>query len=211
MASEARHYAVYWVLAATYFEGDVVKEQLEAAETGAQSLAEKRKAVLAAEQAANEQVQENQTAEVFFGESELEARLDDYAKLVPLVPLVKTAWAEGRVTRRERHLVFEAAARMGVKPGSAAHTRLAEWLELHPTEEFYERSFEVLHGRWQTLDADEKSRRKFDLISDCTRIAEASGGAKEFPSGGAKICDEEIAVVKHIARKLDQTAAPVAH
>ena len=29
MASEARHYAVYWVLAATYFEGDVVKEQLE--------------------------------------------------------------------------------------------------------------------------------------------------------------------------------------
>jgi uncharacterized tellurite resistance protein B-like protein len=193
----------------------IVKRQLETAEDEAQSLAEKRNAVLAAEKAVNvnppENQAENQTAEVFFGESELEATLDDYAKLVPLIPLVKTAWAEGRVTRRERHLIFEAAARMGVKSGSAAHARLAEWLELHPTEEFYERSFEVLHGRWQTLDADEKSRRRYDLISDCTRIAEASGGAKGFPSGGAKICDEEIAVVKHIARKLDPNAAPFAH
>ncbi len=29
MASEARHYGVYWVLADTYFERDVVKERLE--------------------------------------------------------------------------------------------------------------------------------------------------------------------------------------
>ncbi len=29
MASEARHYGVYWVLANTYFERDVVKERLE--------------------------------------------------------------------------------------------------------------------------------------------------------------------------------------
>ena len=29
MASEARHYGIYWVLAASYFERDVVKERLE--------------------------------------------------------------------------------------------------------------------------------------------------------------------------------------
>jgi tRNA-(ms[2]io[6]A)-hydroxylase len=29
MASEARHYGVYWVLADTYFERDIVKERLE--------------------------------------------------------------------------------------------------------------------------------------------------------------------------------------
>jgi tRNA 2-(methylsulfanyl)-N6-isopentenyladenosine37 hydroxylase len=29
MASEARHYGVYWVLADTYFERNVVKERLE--------------------------------------------------------------------------------------------------------------------------------------------------------------------------------------
>jgi hypothetical protein len=92
--------------------------------------------------------------------------------LVPLVPLVKTAWAEGRVTRRERHLIFEAATRMGVKPGTTAHRRLTEWLELHPTDEFYDHSLDVLQQRWQRLDAEEKNQRRLDLLNECTRIAE---------------------------------------
>lgn len=191
----------------------IVAEQLKNALAWAKLNENKRSAVLAAERAANESREVVPApADDYFSETELEATLDDYGKLIPLVPLVKTAWAEGRVTKRERHLIFETAARMGVKPGTAAHTRLAEWLELHPTAEFYDHALDILSLRWQSLDADEKSRRRFDLISDCTRIAEASGGAKDFPSGGAKICDEEIAVVKHIARKLDPTAAAaVAH
>ena len=190
----------------------IVAEQLKNALAAAKLSEGKRQAVLAAEKAANECQAVAAPVNDYFGESELEATLDEYGKLIPLVPLVKTAWAEGRVTKRERHLIFEAAARMGVKPGTAAHTRLAEWLELHPTAEFYDHALDIISLRWQSLDADEKSRRKFDLLADCTRIAEASGGAKDSPSGGAKICDEEIAVVKHIARKLNPTpAAPVAH
>jgi hypothetical protein len=130
----------------------------------------------------------------------------DWDKLVPLVPLVKTAWAEGRVTKRERHLVFEAAMRMGVKPGTPTHRRLAEWLELHPTDEFYDISLDALRQNWQRLDTDEKTRRKIDLLSECTRIAEASGGSKNFAAGGAKICDEEISAVKRIARRLNGAA-----
>ncbi len=138
----------------------------------------------------------------YFREADSMATLDDYAQLIPLVPLVKTAWAEGRVTKRERRLVFEAAERMGIKSGSTAHQRLAEWLELHPTEEFYDLSLEILRQRWQRLDNNEKNQLKFDLLSDCTKVAEASGGSKEFPAGGVKICDEEIHTVKRIARKL---------
>lgn len=138
----------------------------------------------------------------YFREAEDMATLDDYAQLIPLVPLVKTAWAEGRVTKRERHLVFEAAQRMGIMSGSTAHQRLAEWLELHPTDDFYDLSLDILQQRWQRLDADEKSQRKFDVLADCTRIAEASGGSTNFPAGGAKICDEEIHTVKRIAQKL---------
>ena len=138
----------------------------------------------------------------YFREAEDIATLDDYAQLIPLVPLVKTAWAEGRVTKRERHLVFEAAQRMGIMSGSTAHQRLEEWLELHPTDDFYDLSLDILQQRWQRLDADEKSQRKFDVLADCTRIAEASGGSTNFPAGGAKICDEEIHTVKRIAQKL---------
>jgi len=138
----------------------------------------------------------------YFRESESMTNLDDYAQLIPLVPLVKTAWAEGRVTKRERNLVFEAAQRMGIECGSAAHQRLTEWLELHPTDEFYDDAFDILHRRWQTADPEEKNRREHDLLADCTRIAEASGGSNDFPAGGVKICDEEIAVVESIAQKL---------
>lgn len=139
----------------------------------------------------------------FFGAHQPEAPIDDFDKLIPLVPLIKTAWAEGRVTRRERRLIFEAAARLGIKSGTRAHARLTEWLEQHPTEEFYERALDLLLGHWRGLDADEKKRQKLDLLSDCTRIAEASGGTKKFPAGGGKICEEEIFAVKHIARKLN--------
>jgi len=147
-------------------------------------------------------VEEPAVNDDYFPEAESMATLDDYAQLIPLVPLVKTAWAEGRVTKRERRLVFEAAERMGIESGSTAHQRLTDWLELHPTEEFYDHALDMLHQRWRTADTDETSRRRFDLLADCTRIAEASGGSKDFPAGGTKICDEEIAVVESIAQKL---------
>jgi len=143
----------------------------------------------------------------YFLEVENMTTRDDYSQLIPLVPLVRTAWAEGRVTKRERRLVFEAAQRMGVESGSTAHQRLAEWLELHPTEEFYDHALDILHQRWQTVDTNETNRRKFDLLADCTRIAEASGGSRDFPAGGVKICDEEIAVVESIAQKLTGRSA----
>lgn len=144
----------------------------------------------------------------YFQETDGMATLDDYTQLIPLVPLVKTAWAEGRVTKRERNLIFEAAQRMGIESGSTAHQRLTEWLEMHPTEEFYDSALDVLRQSLQPLDTDEKSRRKFDLLNECTRIAEASGGSWNFPGGGVEICDEEIAVIEHIAKKIDVAEAP---
>lgn len=128
-------------------------------------------------------------------------KLED-ENLIPLVPLVKTAWAEGRITKRERHLIFEAAARMGIKPNTDSYKRLSEWLELHPTDEFYEYALGKLTQSWKNLDADEKKERKSALISECTKIAEASGGSKNFPAGGMRICEEEVAAVKRIAKRI---------
>ena len=186
----------------------IIARRLENLQSAAKSLEEKRNAVLLAQGEANLILESAASlAANNFGGCELDATLEDYGKLLPLVPLVQTAWAEGRITKRERHLVFEAAARQGIQPDTTAHLRLSEWLTLHPTDEFYDSALNVLQQRWQTLDADENSRRKSDLLGDCTRIAEASGGASHFPSGGARICDEEIAIVKHIAQKLNLAVA----
>ncbi len=187
----------------------IVKQQLETAEAAARSREKTRNAAALRVEQDVSRMPEKSTppAQFFFSESKLEATLEDYSKLVPLVPLVKTAWAEGRVTKRERHLIFEAAARMGIKPDTAAHRRLAEWLELHPTDEFYGESLERLNTVWKNLTEEERTLRRLDLLSDCVNVAEASGGTKNYPSGGARICDEEIAAVKYIAQKLNPTAA----
>lgn len=195
----------------------IVAGQLKNAEAAADLREKRRNDVLMREKAANEKrekiapvapVAASAAATAgYFGDAKIEATMDDYGKLIPLVPLVKTAWAEGRVTKRERHLIFEAAARMGIKAETSAHRRLAEWLELHPTDEFYVESLERLNEDWRNLTEDERVLRRLDLLSDCVNIAEASGGAKNFPSGGARVCDEEIAVVKHIAQKLNAPSA----
>jgi hypothetical protein len=126
----------------------------------------------------------------------------DFDKLLPLIPLIKVAWAEGRVTNREKQIIFAAAGRWGIKPESPAYDKLSEWLELHPTDDFYNQSLQNLRTDWQRLDGEDRILRQIDLLSDCTLIAEASGGNSDFPAGGPRVCDEEIFAVKQIARKL---------
>jgi hypothetical protein len=137
------------------------------------------------------------------GESSVAKEMD---ALLPLVPLVKVAWAEGRVTKKERQVIFEAAAKMGIVPGTFSYTRLNDWLELDPTEDFYDQSFANLRKNWAGLNPEEKNRRHFELLDRCTMVAEASGGSEKFAAGGARISDEEITAVKHIAKKLNQRA-----
>lgn len=128
---------------------------------------------------------------------------EDMNKLLPLVPLVKVAWAEGRITRRERELIFAAAQRKGIEPGSSAHQRLSDWFDLHPTDEFYTQSLERLREQIHSLPEDQRVLRRLDLLSDCVNVAEASGGESRYPAGGTRICDEEKAAVKRIASKLN--------
>lgn len=123
-------------------------------------------------------------------------------ELLPLIPLVKVAWAEGRITNRERELIFEAAEKNGIAPGDPAFQRLRDWLELHPTEDFYLESLERLSERWKDLPEEDRTLRRLELLSDCVNIAEASGGTYHFAAGGPRVCDEEIAAVRHIAEKI---------
>ncbi len=138
------------------------------------------------------------------------AMVDDSDKLIPLVPLVKVAWAEGRITKRERELIFGVAGRMGIAEGSASHERLSGWLEFHPPDDFFLDSLERLNSSWGTLPEEEKNLRRLDVLADCVNVAEASGGTKSYPAGGRRVCDEEFAAVKRIADKLKPVATVTA-
>jgi hypothetical protein len=73
---------------------------------------------------------------------------------------------------------------------------------LSPDDEFFAVSLEKLREDLESLDDDRRADEKYSLISKCTLIAEASGGNSKYPSGGTRICAEEVDAVKHIARLL---------
>jgi hypothetical protein len=191
----------------------IIKQQLENALAAAKEIEEKQNLILRQAEAQSSETREIAApvpADYFAGLERQTATPEDYEVLVPLVPLVKTAWAEGRITKRERYLIFEAAARMGVKPGTTARQRLEDWLELHPTPEFYAESLERLNAEWQNLPEEERTLRRLDLLSDCLNIAEASGGTNRYPAGGARVCDEEFEAIKRISRKLNGASSALA-
>lgn len=102
-------------------------------------------------------------------------------ELTPLVPLVKVAWAEGRITRRERELIFMAAEKMGIAAGSPSHDRLSGWLEFHPTDDFYFHSLNRLNSYWANLPDDEKSLRRLDLYRTASISPKPLGAPEGTP------------------------------
>lgn len=127
------------------------------------------------------------------------APIDD---LLRVLPLVKVAWADGRITKREREMIFGSLSEIGINPTRADLTRLSQWLELSPDDDFFAASIDQLRKELETLGDDRRADEKYSLISRCTLVAEVSGGNSKFRSGGTRICAEEVAAVKHIARLL---------
>ena len=100
-------------------------------------------------------------------------------------------------------MIFDSMFDLGIDPNDENLSQLLGWLELSPSEEFFQESLEKLRAGLETLSGDERANEKYSLISQCTLIAEASGGNSNSPSGGPRICDEEITAVKQIARILN--------
>src|SRR5688572_30918832 len=95
-------------------------------------------------------------------------------KLLPLIPVLEMAWAEGGVTAPERKMVIDVARARGIEAGSVADRQLAEWLDRQPTENVYQRARRLIGALFA-------SGGRFDLTPDdllkyCEAIAEASGG-----------------------------------
>jgi len=124
-------------------------------------------------------------------------------QLLYLVPLVQVAWSEGWVTQRERALILQAARLRGIQDGSSAYQRLAEWLRERPTEDFFEKTLRVIRAILQVLPPDERESTKTDLVTYCTRVADASGSLMGFLGTGSKVTREERDLLQHIIAQLE--------
>jgi hypothetical protein len=117
-------------------------------------------------------------------------------KLLILMPVLETAWAEGGVTAPERKLVVDLARARGIEEGSAADSQLAEWLDRRPGEG-------VFRSAGRLISALFASGGRFDLTPEdllkyCEAIADASGGL----FGIKRVSSQERATLERIADEI---------
>jgi ADP-ribose pyrophosphatase YjhB (NUDIX family) len=127
----------------------------------------------------------------------------DTVKLLHLVPLVQIAWAEGGVSDRERQLIVEAARARGVDAGSPADAQLAGWLDVRPSDEFFERTLRAVGAVLESRSPDERQSAGRDLLAYSSAIAAASGGILGF----GKVSDGERQVLARISEELERNHA----
>ena len=120
----------------------------------------------------------------------------DTVSLLPLVPVVQVAWAEGGVTAAERTALVTLARSRGIEAGSAADAQLAQWLDAKPSDTVFASATRLIRAM---LDASAQPNiNADDLVAYCERIAAASGGMLGIRSVSA----EERALLASITADL---------
>jgi hypothetical protein len=120
----------------------------------------------------------------------------DTVVLLPLVPLLQVAWAEGGISTAERAIIVQLARSRGVADGSASDRKLGDWMASNPGEAVFAKATRLIRAM---LDApSETSVTADDLVRQAEAIAAASGGI----FGINKISAEERQLLASLAQEL---------
>jgi len=126
--------------------------------------------------------------------------------LLPLVPLVEVAWAEGGVHGAERKLILEFARGRGIGAGSPADRQLNEWLDRRPDPHVFERAGHLIAAVLDSRRGDmARGLTPQDLVAHCEQIAGASGGI--FGTSLRSVTPEERELLTRIAHQLSAGTA----
>jgi hypothetical protein len=122
----------------------------------------------------------------------------DTVALLPIVPVIEVAWAEGGVTKAERELIVALARSRGIAAGSAADLQLTQWLIDQPAEAVFAGARRLIRAMLESGAAQTGDLKADDLVKYCEEIASASGGL----FGIGRISAEERALLASIAADL---------
>ena len=118
--------------------------------------------------------------------------------LLPLIPVLQVAWAEGGISGGERSAILSLARSRGISAGSEADQQLAAWLDQRPSPDTFRKATRLIAAMvdrpgegFQDVTAD-------DLLKYCEQIAQASGGL----FGIGAVSAEERAALEQITAQL---------
>jgi hypothetical protein len=120
------------------------------------------------------------------------------AVLLPIVPVLQVAWAEGGVTKEERTVLLTLAKARGITEGSAAHAQLLSWMDTRPDAEVFARAGRLIAALLAAGGEAGANLTAADLVAYCEKVAGASGGI----FGLGRVSVEEKQLLASIASDL---------
>ena len=106
--------------------------------------------------------------------------------LLPLVPVLQVAWAEGGISTAEREMINTLARSRDIAPGTEADRLLQSWLEQRPSRETFQKARRLIGALLDAPEGTEMQLSADDLLTYCEQIAHASGGLFGFGSVSAE-------------------------
>jgi hypothetical protein len=122
----------------------------------------------------------------------------DTVRLLPLVPILQVAWAEGGVSPEERKLILEVARARGIGEGSPADRQLQDWMTTRPSPQVFTRAGRLINAMLSAHASETGALTADDLLKYAESIAAASGGI----FGMNKISKEERAAIAQLQKTL---------
>lgn len=118
--------------------------------------------------------------------------------LLPLVPVLRVAWAEGGITPAERDLLVRLARSRGISEGGAADRQLLAWMAHRPDAAVFTRAGRLIRAMLDSGSGEAADLSPESLVEYCEQIAAASGGLL----GIGRVSTEEKQLLASIAQEL---------
>lgn len=119
----------------------------------------------------------------------------DAVAALSLIPLVVVAWANDRVTDKERNAVLSAAADSGLAPADPSYRLLEQWLETRPGDQLLTAWKDYVRALIKTHGTEATQNFRNDVLGRARQVAEASGGILGL---GSKISRAENQVLNEL-------------
>jgi hypothetical protein len=105
----------------------------------------------------------------------------DTVILLPLMPVLELAWAEGGITAAERQLLVSLARSRGIAVDSAADRQLTAWMAERPAPEVFTKASRLITALLDSGAPAAEGLTADQVVKYAEQIASASGGLLGLP------------------------------
>lgn len=105
----------------------------------------------------------------------------DTVILLPLMPVLELAWAEGGITTAERQMLVSLARSRGIAEDSAADRQLTAWMTERPAPEVFTKAARLISALLDAGAPAAKGLTAEQVVKYAEQIASASGGLLGLP------------------------------